>query len=243
MLRTHTRLSIALPTSPQLQSGTSNYPAQEPRMIPTKELSPVEFAVVYVKNKKSGREQMRFLPRCCYCRKILLDISEANLAAVDCEKFKLEPIGSRGDLEIYQQSGRALVFCWDCDRKKNRVPWQAALGTFRGLDEPQRFPSQSARERNGHDRRCEWEERNHGVDEHSRATTRSFLRRPIPIVRPVRRKLAPNDGRGRGSRPHGPPPGDAGVVRRRFHHAPAERTRAGGVRSRTPRSQSAARNN
>jgi hypothetical protein len=109
-------------------------------MIPTNELSPVEFAVLYVKNKKSGREQMRFFPRCCDCRKILLDISEANLAAVNCEKFKLERIATRGDLEISQQSGQALVFCWDCDRKKNRVPWQNALGTFRGIDESQRFP-------------------------------------------------------------------------------------------------------
>jgi hypothetical protein len=109
-------------------------------MIPTNELSSVEFAVVYVKNKKSGGEQMRFFPRCCDCRKILLDISEANLAAVDCEKFKLKRIATHGDLEIYQQSGRALVFCWECDRKKNRVPWQAAIGTFRGLDESQRFP-------------------------------------------------------------------------------------------------------
>jgi hypothetical protein len=128
------------PHSPQLQSGTSNYPAQEPRMTPTKELSPVEIAIVYMKNKKSGREQMRFFPRCCDCRKILLDISEANLAAVDCENFKSKRIATRGDLEILQQSGRALVFRWDCDRKKNRVPWQSALGTFRALDEPQRCP-------------------------------------------------------------------------------------------------------
>ena len=91
---------------------------------------------------------MRFLPRCCDCRKVLLNISEANLAAVDCEKFKLERIATHGDLEVSQQSGRALVFCWDCDRKKNRVPWQNALGTFRGLDEPQRFPGPVCKRKN-----------------------------------------------------------------------------------------------
>jgi hypothetical protein len=109
-------------------------------MNPPNELSPIEFAVLYVRNKKSGRDELRFFPRCCDCRKILLNIAEANLATVDGGKFKLTKIATHGDLEISQQSGRALIFCWACDRKENRVPWANALGTIRGLDEHQRFP-------------------------------------------------------------------------------------------------------
>jgi hypothetical protein len=109
-------------------------------MTPTKELSPVQLVPIYVRNKKSGRDQLRFFPLCSDCGKVLFNIAEANLAVVDGGKHKLERLGVYGDLEIFRQTGRALAFCWECDRKKNRIPWQNALGTFRELDEPQRFP-------------------------------------------------------------------------------------------------------
>lgn len=109
--------------------------------MPTpKGLNPVEIVPIIIKSKKTGRDQLRFFPRCCDCGKILLNIAEANLAVVDGGKHKLKRLGIRGDLEISRQSGHAVVLCWDCDKKVNRIPWQNALGTFRGVDEPQRFP-------------------------------------------------------------------------------------------------------
>lgn len=104
------------------------------------ELNSVELVPIITKSKTTGRDQMRFFPRCCDCGKILFNISEANLAVVDGRKYKLKRLGTYGDLEISSQTGRAVVLCWKCDKKVNRIPWQNALGTFRALDEPQRFP-------------------------------------------------------------------------------------------------------
>jgi hypothetical protein len=111
-------------------------------MIPPKKLSDVNLVALYIKNKKTGCDHMRFFPKCSDCGKILFNIAEANLAVVDGGARRLKRIGTYGDLEISCQTGQALVFCWECDAKQeqNNVPWQNALGTFRGLDEPQRFP-------------------------------------------------------------------------------------------------------
>lgn len=109
-------------------------------MSTPKELNSVEIVPIVVRSKKTRRDQLRFFPRCCDCGKILLDISEANIAVVDGGLGKLKRIGTHGDFEISRHSGRAVVLCWNCDKKVNRIPWQNALGTFRGLDEAQRFP-------------------------------------------------------------------------------------------------------
>lgn len=100
----------------------------------------VEFVPIYVKTKRTGREELRFLPKCCDCGKVILNIAEANLAVVEGDPQKI----ARKSTTV-REAGRALLFCWDCDKKYNFVPWQSALATFRALDEPQRFPYTSTR--------------------------------------------------------------------------------------------------
>jgi hypothetical protein len=111
-------------------------------MTSPQQFKPAEFVPVFVKLKKSSREQLRFLPRCGRCSKILFDVSEANLVVVEGDAVRLTRIAPNQCTKISRLVGRAFIFCWSCDGELmgTRVPWQNALGTFRGLDEPQRFP-------------------------------------------------------------------------------------------------------
>jgi hypothetical protein len=110
-------------------------------VIPFKEFNSLEFVPVYFKPKASGRDQLRFLPKCSGCGKVLVDISAANIAVVEGDPCRLRRIGMHKQFELFRQTGRALVFCWKCDSKQGgNVPWQNALGTFRAIDEPQLFP-------------------------------------------------------------------------------------------------------
>jgi len=57
------------------------------------------------------------------------------------EVGKLKRIGRSDEFEILRDGGRAALLCWPCDReRRHSIPWQNALATFRGLDEPQRYP-------------------------------------------------------------------------------------------------------
>jgi hypothetical protein len=112
-------------------------------MTPRK-FRPLEFVAVYFKRKKTGREELRFFPRCSDCGAIQFDVAKANLAVVAGSPSRLKRIGTHEGAEVFRQMGRpcrASLFCWKCDSKKHgNVPWLNALSAFRGLDEPQRFP-------------------------------------------------------------------------------------------------------
>jgi hypothetical protein len=111
-------------------------------MIPTEALPIAQFAAFIVKPKRTGREELRFLPICGDCRKVICNVSEANLAVLDFGAVgKLKRIGTKGEFEILREGEPAALLCWSCDQKRgNNIPWQNALATFRGLDEPQRYP-------------------------------------------------------------------------------------------------------
>jgi hypothetical protein len=51
-------------------------------MIPTKKSLSAQFAVFYFKHKRTDHEQLRFIPLCAGCKKVIFDIDEANLSVV-----------------------------------------------------------------------------------------------------------------------------------------------------------------
>jgi hypothetical protein len=65
-------------------------------MIRTKKSLPAQFAVFYFKSKRTGQEQLRFLPLCAHCGKIIFNIDEANLSVVT---------GSPGGLRRVKDAG------------------------------------------------------------------------------------------------------------------------------------------
>jgi hypothetical protein len=97
-----------------------------------------EFVAFYVKSR-GRREQLRFLPKCAECGKVLFDVAQANIAVIDDDGTLGRPKREGG--ATFREIGSARLFCWGCDREQSgAVPWLNALSTFRGLDEPQRFP-------------------------------------------------------------------------------------------------------
>jgi hypothetical protein len=98
-----------------------------------------ELVAFFVKSK-GRREELRFLPKCAGCRKVIFDVAQANVAVIDNVGALGRP-RSVGDA-IFCEVGSARLFCWDCDREQptHNIPWLNALSIFRGLDEPQRFP-------------------------------------------------------------------------------------------------------
>jgi hypothetical protein len=111
-------------------------------MIPAEAPPLAQFAAFIVKPKRTGREELRFLPICGDCRKVICNVSEANLAVLNLGAVgKFKRIGTSDEFEILRDGGPAALLCWSCDRERgNNIPWQNALATFRGLDEPQRYP-------------------------------------------------------------------------------------------------------
>lgn len=107
----------------------------------TPQQNPTELVAIFLKGN-NGREELRFLPTCSGCGKIVLNIAEANVAVAGVAPARLRRIGTHRGTGIFRESGRAFVFCWKCDGKQtsHNVPWLNALSTFRGLDEPQRSP-------------------------------------------------------------------------------------------------------
>lgn len=108
-------------------------------MNPHKNSEPIQTTLTaYFVKSRGRRERLVFLPKCSQCGKTILDPSEANCAVVDGDGSlgRPERVGDATFCEI----GPANVYCWPCDAKVNHVPWSNALGTFRALDEPQRFP-------------------------------------------------------------------------------------------------------
>ena len=97
-----------------------------------------EFVAFYVKSK-GRREQLRFLPKCAGCRRVIFDVAQANVAVIDNDGTLGRP-KCEGDA-TFREIGSARLFCWKCDSKqRGKVPWLNAVSTFRGLDEPQRYP-------------------------------------------------------------------------------------------------------
>jgi hypothetical protein len=47
-------------------------------MIPAKKSLSPQFAVFYFKSKKSGQEQLRFVPLCAGCKKVIFDQPECR---------------------------------------------------------------------------------------------------------------------------------------------------------------------
>jgi hypothetical protein len=113
-------------------------------MIRTKKSLPAQFVAVYFKSKRSDHEQLRFLPLCARCGKIIFNIDEANLSVVTGSPGGLRRVKDAGtqndEFEIYREPGTGVLLCWDCDEKYGKLPWQYARATFRGLDEPMRGP-------------------------------------------------------------------------------------------------------
>ncbi len=113
-------------------------------MTPAKKMLPPQFAVFYFKSKKSGQEQLRFVPLCAGCKKVIFDIDQANLSVVTGSPGGLRRVKGAGtqhdEFEIYREPGKGVLLCWSCDEKYGKLPWQFARSIFRGLDERMRGP-------------------------------------------------------------------------------------------------------
>jgi hypothetical protein len=113
-------------------------------MIPIKKSLSAQFAVFYFKHKRTDHEQLRFIPLCAGCKKVIFDIDEANLSVVTGSPGGLRCVKGAGpqndEFEIYREPGTGVLLCWDCDEKYGKLPWQYARSIFRGLDEPMRGP-------------------------------------------------------------------------------------------------------
>ena len=112
-------------------------------MIPTKKSLSPQFVAFYFKSKRTGHEQLRFIPVCAGCEKILYDIDEANLSLVGGSPGGLRRVkraAAADQFEVYREPGKGVLLCWDCDQKYGKLPWQYARSIFRGLDEPMRGP-------------------------------------------------------------------------------------------------------
>jgi hypothetical protein len=106
----------------------------------TPQKSHVTELVAFFVKSKGRREKLVFLPKCAECGKVLFSVAQANVAVIDNSDGTLGRPRREGNA-TFREVGSAHLFCWECDGKQHgNVPWQNALGTFRGLDEPQRFP-------------------------------------------------------------------------------------------------------
>jgi hypothetical protein len=94
----------------------------------------VKFVAVVL--ERGGRDEMRFSPLCADCEKIVHDVTEANLAVVGEGNFEMTPVGTYRGAKVSRIGGYAQVFCWECDRKRDNVPWSNAAETLRNHDDP-----------------------------------------------------------------------------------------------------------
>ena len=81
---------------------------------------------------------MRFVPCCAGCDKLLLDLTQANVAVVGHNFDGMTPAGTHNGAKVSRLGGQAAIFCWECDRKQetNNVPWSNAALTFLDHDDP-----------------------------------------------------------------------------------------------------------
>jgi hypothetical protein len=103
--------------------------------------SPTELAPIFLK-KRSGRDEIRFVPVCAGCGELIIDITKANVAVVGGTAARPQPVGTHKGATVSRLDGRAFVFCWDCDRVQsgNNVPWDAAALIFRNRDDAAQQP-------------------------------------------------------------------------------------------------------
>jgi hypothetical protein len=92
--------------------------------------------------ERGGRDEMRFVPLCARCDKLVLDVTQANIAVSGHRYDGMTPAGTYLGAKLARLNGYAQVFCWECDRKENNFPWSNAAETFRDHDDPaqQRVP-------------------------------------------------------------------------------------------------------
>lgn len=99
---------------------------------------PPSVKLVAVILERGGRDEMRFVPLCADRDKLVLDLTEANVAVVGHRYDGMIPAGIHRGAKVSRLGGFAQVFCWECDRKQetNNVPWSNAVLTFRDCDDP-----------------------------------------------------------------------------------------------------------
>jgi hypothetical protein len=99
---------------------------------------PSSVKLVAVILERSGRDEMRFVPCCAGCDKLLLDLTQANVAVVGHTYNGMTPAGTHNGAKVSRLGGQAQVFCWECDGKQetNNIPWSNAALTFRDHDDP-----------------------------------------------------------------------------------------------------------
>jgi hypothetical protein len=96
--------------------------------------TPTELVAVFL--ERNGRDEFRFVPTCSGCGKLVLDLSQANVAVVGGTAARPEPVGAHNGAKVFRLNGRAHVFCWPCDREHgHNVPWSAATLVFRDRDD------------------------------------------------------------------------------------------------------------
>jgi hypothetical protein len=99
---------------------------------------PPSVKLVAVILERGGRDEMRFVPLCADCDKLVLDLTQANVAVVGHRYDGMTPAGIHHGAKVSRLGGFAQVFCWECDRKQemNNIPWSNAALTFRDCDDP-----------------------------------------------------------------------------------------------------------
>jgi hypothetical protein len=87
--------------------------------------------------ERGGRDEIRFVPLCAGCDKLVLDLTQANVAVVGHRYDGMTPAGIHRGAKVSRLGGFAQVFCWECDGKEktNNVPWSNAALTFRDCDD------------------------------------------------------------------------------------------------------------
>ena len=70
-----------------------------------------------------GRMNSGSAPLCADCGKIIHDVTEANVAVVGDDNFKMTPAGTYLGAKVTRVGEYAQVFCWACDAKRNNLPW------------------------------------------------------------------------------------------------------------------------
>jgi hypothetical protein len=98
-----------------------------PQQSPAVQLVPVIL-------ERDGTDELRFVPRCHGCGELLFDVTHANVAVLrgDNDEHPLKKIGTycRATVSIFE-GANAAIFCWECDRKMNNVPWENAALVLR----------------------------------------------------------------------------------------------------------------
>jgi hypothetical protein len=88
--------------------------------------------------KKNGKDEFRFVASCDGCGVLIHDPTHANVAVIQGSgSGKLVKCGTYGGATVSRLDGRAGIYCWACDRKRNgNIPWLNAALVFRDRNDP-----------------------------------------------------------------------------------------------------------